>query len=337
MRIEALFEDAPVSALFMAPTGWGKTTLLLEFAKNCEKTLVYLSPLRALADEFAQRASEYGLHISCPSSQKQLRNALLGGEKFELFVVTVELIDDESVILLLNNALVIFDEFHLFYYWGQSFRPKLLDFFYLVHHTQTPALLLSATVCEEIRNFWYDWAKVSYPQAFEINLGNQRIKRLPKTTYYCPRTDWMLDAFKAATPHMTLVFCAYRGQAKSLARKFRDHGFSALSCISGEIKQFQYKLAHYPTPEFIFCTSTLSHGVNLPEISRVCILYEVQEYDLWLQMVGRAGRRGEDFALYCRSPRHLSPKQAMISLLRFLCHYVIKKSWWREIRRAYYS
>ena len=59
----------------------------------------------------------------------------------------------------------------------------------------------------------------------------------------------------------------------------------------------------------IFSTTTLSHGVNLPEIKKVFIDYEVKNFDFWLQMIGRGGRQGSDYQVYSTDEFHTTRRE----------------------------
>ena len=324
--------------LFLAPTGWGKTTLLLDLAKNTEKSIVYLSPLRALANEFHVRCLENKLSSFAPRKMKELNQAIKGGLNFKLFVLTVEIISEEILGDLLEDKIIVFDEFHLFYYWGKSFRPKLMEISETVMGNSLPALLLTATASEEVVEFWKSKTN-GYENRYLMNLGNQQIKKEPKSFYLIPKKDWAFKHLELSMPGIKLVFCQYRQEAKGLADTYNQKGFTALSCVSGEVEEFQRQMSVSVKIDYIFCTSTLSHGVNLPEISWLYITYKVDSLDMWLQMAGRAGRRGEEFCLISRQRGKRSYPQAIISLFNFLCHYGVKKIGRviHALRRHYHS
>lgn len=329
------FLEYDSSVLFLAPTGWGKTTLLLELAKNIDKSIVYLSPLRALANEFHLRCEQSGLRAAAPKSMAELTQLSTSGIQFKLFILTAELLTERFIETELADKIVVFDEFHLFYYWGHSFRPKLLEAYDIVCMAGLPALLLSATASLEVQNFWKESTRAQ-AERFLIDLGNQKIKKEPKRFYWVPKKDWALAHLGLGINGTKLVFCKYRAEAKSLAQIYGAKGFQTLSCVSGEVEVFQRQLYEKESRgekiDFIFCTSTLSHGVNLPKISSLYILYQVGNLDLWLQMAGRAGRRGEEFLLLSSDRGNRSRILCAISLCQFMWHYVTEK-----MNRAYHA
>ncbi len=293
--------------------------MLLELAKNTNKSIVYLSPLRALANEFFLRSLQEGHRSFAPHSRRELSECLKNGLEFKLWVLTAELFYEKAIEELLEDKILVFDEFHLFYYWGHDFRPALLEIYQIACLTSQACLLLTATASEEVIEFWRNSSV--YQDKVLINLGNQRIKKEPSAFYWSPKKQWAIKYLDLAGPGTKLVFCRYRAEAKELAFRYQKKGLKTLSCVSGEVQTFQEKLSKMEKPDFIFCTSTLSHGVNLPEISTLIILYQVKNLDLWLQMAGRAGRKGEEFNLISVDKGNRSLRTSVISLFCFLCHY----------------
>jgi superfamily II DNA or RNA helicase len=58
------------------------------------------------------------------------------------------------------------------------------------------------------------------------------------------------------------------------------------------------RLKAHPHPDYIISTTVLSHGVNLPDISKIYFLYVVENLDFWIQMTARGGRRGERYQVF---------------------------------------
>ena len=95
------------------------------------------------------------------------------------------------------------------------------------------------------------------------------------------------------------------------------HGFKAIGCVGGEVEKFQTELKNSNGKiDCIFSTIALSHGVNLPEIKKVFINYEVKNYDFWLQMVGRGGRQGSAYEVYCFDAFNMARKDLWIQYLK---------------------
>jgi len=296
--------EADHDCLLIAPTGWGKTTLLLDLVQSSKRKWVYLSPLRALCDEFYNRAlSIEGTH--CPRSSKELASI---SDSYKLLVLTPELCSDD--LIFDENIIWVFDEFHLFYYWGESFRRRIIDLYETLSCFNRRLLLLSATVDESVMNYW----RGSGSLKVLINLGNQQIKKEPlKRYFYINNFIENVNFIKGENP--TLVFFKYRSQVLSTQKKLENLGFCVVSGLGGESHLFNQRLKDNPKVDFILGTCALSHGVNLPKISNIILSYRVGNLDMWTQMVGRAGRRGEEFRLYTRDFYRLNGLQLLMTLI----------------------
>jgi hypothetical protein len=199
-------------------------------------------------------------------------------------VCTMELLDEEFLIECAkqiredesSKILFVIDEFHLFYYWGGEFRPILHDRFLALLNNLFPVLAITATVSDEVMNLLKK--DLSYYQDFWIHLdfGNQKLHRDPKQiiSYYGLKPHYIQKAFwreirNKKSGDVFLYFCAYRSQVDELVHRSKRMGFRALGCVGGEVEIFLEQLKDSDRLDCIFSTTTLSHGVNLPEIKKV--------------------------------------------------------------------
>ena len=321
--------------LLTAPVAAGKTKMVVDYYESHQVKIVYLSPLRALANEvYSKLKSE---------QEKKLypdKNIFLAGGEMPLedvyanflskdkafLVCTMELLAEEFLVecakCLLeeetSKILFVIDEFHLFYYWGGGFRPILHDRFLALLNDQFPVLAITATVSDEVMNLLKK--DLSYYQDFWIHLdfGNQKLHREPKqiVSYYGLKPHYIQKAFwreirQKKPGEVFLYFCAYRSQVDELVHRTKRMGFRSLGCVGGEVETFLEQLQDSDRLDCIFSTTTLSHGVNLPEIKKVFIDYEVKNYDFWLQMIGRGGRRGSAYEVYTTDKFHTSKKERL--------------------------
>ena len=58
--------------------------------------------------------------------------------------------------------------------------------------------------------------------------------------------------------------------------------------------------------------------MNLPEIKKVFIDYEIKNYDFWLQMIGRGGRQGSEYHVYTSDLFHVSKAERFKHKARIL-------------------
>lgn len=306
--------------LMIAPTGWGKTTLLLELIEQSDKCWIYLAPLRALANEFYVRTSSLGEVVNIKSA-KEAKELSRVGLKLKLIIITPELLNTKIIRLFESSSIVVFDEIHLFSYWGDTFRPRLRESFEEVLVSEMSTLSLSATMNESLIQKWKDDCQRNADNNFIINLKNHTLKNDPL------RRILVLGAFKKViweelksrkVAFSKLIFCAYKNEVHKLEKELTEEGFSVISVIGGETSTFGLKLQACKQPDYIIGTTAISHGVNLPRISIVYINYPVNNYDFWIQMIGRAGRRDETFEVYTCDSSFLSHFEKLFSFVYLL-------------------
>ncbi len=255
--------------LLTSPPASGKTYWIESFFNALDsKSLLVISPLRALADECKHR---------WPT----------------ILVMTPE----EWTSKKISADVVIFDEFHLNFYWD-SFRPILWEVFFELSTICELTVLLTATFSDEMKQQLL-LMECHFDEMIWVDLGNQRLKNLPAKYYKVPSRNWLMDYLPTVKKKETnLIFCAYRQEVVKLAKFLESHDFLVWTCLGGEASAFSKKVQSETPPDFIIATSVLSHGVNLPIFKRVIFFYEVKDLNFWIQMVARGGRRGERFEVF---------------------------------------
>ncbi|WP_372651276.1 DEAD/DEAH box helicase [Halobacteriovorax sp.] len=323
INILPIVETKNTFTLMLAPPGWGKTTLVLDLYEKYDGRVVFISPLRALAEEFYKRA--VGLknilslsHVDASSDEFKS----FSSKKKGLLICTAEKLSSEMIEKYsLENTLYIFDEFHLFYYWGQSFRPLLWERVMEVSNNQGQILGLTATMDKDLLELWQRDFSLGLESLFLINLGNQRLLNSPaKINNYSLLGEKVFNRSFLRSLEMNreggtiLYFCRMRRDVDRWIDFCRRRKIVAIGCIGGEVDQFLKDLEENPSPRCIFSTSALSHGVNLPIIKGVFLSYPIENNDFWIQMVGRGGRDGSVYEV----------------------HEMEKKEW-RSIRNSFHS
>ena len=257
--------------ILTAPPASGKTYLIENLINHLGPSFIVISPLRALANECL---AKWGARTKVVTPEEYLLNQ-----------------DDSKIVIL--------DEFHLFYYWGDTFRPRMWEAFYDCTYGAELVILLTATLNvemqEEIKKFSCHFSQLSW-----INFGNQQLKNVPKRYYRFHQLESLkkilydMDFFEGTS----LIFCKYRSEVEKWEKILFQRGYSVWTCVGGEAGEFSQRAQNEKTPNFIIATTVLSHGVNLPQISRIFFLYQVNNLDFWIQMVARGGRRGESYEVY---------------------------------------
>lgn len=298
-------------SLIYAPPGYGKTTGLLALFETLELSLVFISPLRAIAEEVYKRAQDQGFKV-----QWKGNGAPPADDK--TFVVTTF----ESLNLGQfppEKFLFVIDEFHLIYYWGRDFRPKLFETYYDLAAMGASVVGLTATLGDEIRSQVFSDAMGAFDESHFLDLGGGTLLFRPKFQFNFSLIN------SAAQLHLiaialslkclpTVVFCSQRRNVSNVVAFFRRRGFSAIGCVGGEVEKFRADLEAKGQPQIIVATSVLGHGVNLKGIRLVCFLDKVDKPDFYLQMMARGGRDGKGFAVFGRQKGSLFSKALEILL-----------------------
>ena len=317
IKVNDIFMGERRLTIFMAPPGWGKTSLILDLYNIGNKKVIFVSPLRALANEFYERLKKDKFEgcslIQNYSEVKPLFRQFVM-EKKAILVVTPELISSmiasELEGSLTDETLIVLDEFHLFFYWGLDFRPVMWEVFMEATNSGCPILALSATFDQSLSDFFKSNFKkfLNFEKIIFINLGNQCLKNKPKKINLFPPKKFpfsknmlkrrLIGTLKLKSEGVLLVFCYRRIEVDSLVRELSELGFNVLGCKGGEVGAFLEEFYKVRGLDCICTTSALSHGVNLGTVRGVFFTHPVKNKDLWFQMVGRGGRRGEDFEFY---------------------------------------
>jgi hypothetical protein len=283
--------------LMLAPPGWGKTRILRSLYNEFDRKIIFISPLKALANEFAGSDLDNIFYISKRIERGKLFDFIK--KRKALLVLTPEMMDEGYFLELEglgDQYLIVFDEFHLFYLWGWDFRPLLWECAMGLSETGIPILGLSATFGEK----WIKRWSLDFNNTYLLNLGNQILKNHPKRVYKIPFKNIFMRRFLYEMDRggVKLYFCKYRSEVDFWVEYFTLRKVEVLGCKGGEVTDFVKRLKDMPSPKCIFATSALSHGVNLPSIDKIFIGYKLNDLNFFIQMVGRGGRKGEAFELF---------------------------------------
>ncbi len=283
--ISNLLSIDDISVLFLAPPGWGKTRMILKLMDEFEGKIYFISPLRALAEEFKKNFDKKQLF------QQKKRN-------YKIYVNTAEgFLFDKNKLEISNQDLLVIDEVHLFYIW-ESFREKLLCFREEFLPSFSKALCLSATMPKDLKKLYTSEFSMNFNDNIEINLGNLSLKNLPVAHYKLYQNENLLKLIILSRLEngRVILFVKYRSQVKEYLQWAEKLNIKSFGCVGGEA--FEFSKLPLGQARFFVSTTVLSHGVNLPEINTVMINYKLEDEVFFLQMISRAGRRGEKFQVY---------------------------------------
>ena len=318
--------------LLTAPPAWGKTSLLLTLIPSLSRTIVFISPLKALALEFCDRLKREGVSVFFVLSKKHLKKNLDQLHQYGVVILSYEHIEQELAFMVeqkRDEFFLVFDEFHLLFKWGDSFRPQLWESFYQMAETASPSLALSATMDEDLlEQIRSSFIHSGFDKIQWVNEGNFVLQKYPEKTYLManPNEIWIHLAKSLKRKRRSLIFLPYRQQVKKWSEKLHSQNENVLSCVGGETVDFRQRLKSSPNAQVIISTHALSHGVNLPPLDDIFIGHHIDDRDMWFQMVGRGGREGGDYHLYCMNT-HSSGDLFEKALARMRNFMAIAFSW----------
>ncbi len=279
-----------------APPGFGKTTGLLQIFRDSGVSLVFLSPLRAIAEEVRVRAECEGF-----LTQWGARRAPEFQMKQVFICATFESFEPQYFDS--RKYLFVIDEFHLLFYW-ESFRPLLLEKLYALSAMNANVLALSATMKKELFSRATNELCLGFNQFYFHDLGGGRLLHHPDQMFsfqfLSPFEELMMCAlYLKVTQTKGIIFVSHRHQVPLVVNFLQKMRFSAIGCVGGHAQTFhqQWTGRDY---QVVVATTVLSHGVNLGALRLACFLYPVSCEDFYLQMLARAGRDGRGFIVMHR-------------------------------------
>lgn len=296
-----------------APPGFGKTTGLLQLFRESGVGLVFLSPLRAIAEEVRVRASKEGFLTSWGAREAPAKNL-----PPHFICSTLESFIPEA--FSPEDYLFVIDEFHLLFYWDH-FRPHLLETLYALAAMKARVLALSATMKEELFVRVKEEMCTGFERFLLYDLGGNTLLFNPskKISFHLSTPFEQLIAnalYLKLKRQKAIIFCPRRTDVAKVLSILEKFGIKALGCVGGEARAFQeeWNLGDY---QVVVATTVLSHGVNLGAIRVALFLYQVPCEDFYLQMLARAGRDGRGFIVMHRQCRDLR-ELARLPLIKLL-------------------
>lgn|GEM_PF-667133 len=310
-----------------------------KFSRKTNLDIFYFAPLRTLVEEFQskfQSAETINWRFKKPRRIYSVKEYVKEENERGIRIIAdccEQYLHLEKTDQGINREKIFFiDEFHLIFKWGEIFRPMLLEFIYWISERKGVVIGLSGT----LKNFkdgpWGKYIELGFENNFFFDFGDGELRFPPKachiisnTTFSFLQCRWMIlarilfskDKIIEGT---TLVFLPTRNLVDSWLEFFEKflklapfEKFKAVHCLAvkgGEIGEFQKILGSNQDDlvglqklRIILSTSVLSHGVNLPPVRLVVIPYAVQDFEIWLQMVGRGGRDGGGHEVFSLLPR----------------------------------
>ncbi|MBP5295977.1 MAG: hypothetical protein J6Y94_01445, partial [Bacteriovoracaceae bacterium] len=173
----SLIQQPHSFTLLLAPPAWGKTRLIFSIFAEQRRPIFFVAPLKAVAWQFYQSARQEQFAAYFPQSRGEVQNLWpkFKQKKTAFWVITLERLEE---FMLAEFAaanvlpLIVIDEFHLYYQWGDDFRPIMWEKAMLCGNSGLPILGLSGTMASDYLARWQqDFQGVCFPLT-ALNLGN---------------------------------------------------------------------------------------------------------------------------------------------------------------------
>ena len=292
--------------LLSAPPASGKTYWISQNWSTISKRCLFLSPLRAICEEFEQ-AHQSSCDTFYLRSKKEVLTFLKSPPSKALCLMTVEVfmstsqLWEQKFFRSFRGGLpcIFIDEFHLIKIWGDSFRPVLHEMLYFLSTQEVNIIGMSASLDCDCEQWVQTELKNGFSNLYWLDHGNMIFKHSPKRQYIFRWKQifyfWLFLELVAAKykGQAVLVFCRYRHEVYELCSFFRPF-ISTIGVVGGQTQGFSKKIQAL-RPRLIVGTSCLGHGVNLPILSSVFCNYREKNEALRLQMLSRGGRKGDEF------------------------------------------
>jgi ATP-dependent DNA helicase RecQ len=288
------------------PTGSGKSlTYQLAAMLRPEPTLV-LSPLIALMKDqvdklppsIAPVATFINSSLSAEESNSRLAEVAAG--KRRLVYAAPERLRQAGFVATLRSigiGLVVVDEVHCVSMWGHDFRPDYLFILRALAELRDPTLLgMTATATPATA------ADISNALGREPEIVHTTVVR-PNLRYDVERVENAEDRLEILTDRLArlrsgsaIIYARSRRSTEELARILRSHGVHAEHYHAGLETDERTRVQNEFVAgrlQTVVATTAFGMGIDKPDVRLVCLVNYPDSLESYVQMVGRAGRDGE--------------------------------------------
>lgn len=328
----------PGHLLCVAPTGSGKSLIFEKLVQRPGVRMLLVTPLVALGRQQARKLRAQGIEVSLASGNSLGEEfAVLPSEKTQAWIVSPETLQFQSRKKILDEwrpSLLVVDECHCLWEWGEDFRPAFADLPELIEEFQIArSLWLTATLPFEARKR----LRARLPGR-RVEIGSFEIpEQLSLSFHQVPwvnRSAFLAELILNQAQGPGLIFVSTRESTLKVTRLLSAMGKRAVSYHAGmsqEERRILEDQVRSGVPEIVVATSAFGMGMDFSHL-RWVLLWQLPHSVLSLaQAMGRVGRshqKGqawvlwdyEDFRLLewgvRSSPRRLAELKALLSLMK---------------------
>ncbi|MCC7440297.1 MAG: ATP-dependent DNA helicase RecQ [Bdellovibrionales bacterium] len=289
--------QTPGHLICVAPTGSGKSLIFERYASWPGTRTLLLTPLVALARQHSDRLRVLGIPVALaaggaheppPSDRGVWVNSpealLLGVQKRGI-----------SLLRLWRPTLLVVDECHSLWEWGERFRPCLNRIPDLLRDPGIPrSLWLTATLPEPARNALRaslpepvrEIGEFSLPETLRIT-----VSRVPPEA----RADAVMSTLRALLPRPGILFTPTRSLADRWAARLRGAGIRAIAYHAGmsrEERASAERIVRTGWVQAVCATSAFGMGMDFSHLEWMISSHAPPTLLTLAQAAGRVGRNG---------------------------------------------
>lgn len=278
--------------LCIAPTGSGKSLIYETAAAQTDSRTLLITPLVALARQQFKKFKQLNIPVSLgaggssdPPPENRTGTWIMSPE-------TLLYPSKKSILNRWRPNLLVVDECHCLWEWGESFRPAFSNIPALLTELAIHrSLWLTATLPFEARQNLRDLLPKPLTEIGEFNLPHRLclvIVRVSLADRASALLHWLRDRHEAG-----IVFVPTREATLRISRLLQATGRTVITYhggMSAEERKAREAQVRNGMPEIIVSTSAFGMGMDYPHLKFVVLWQAPTSLLALVQTVGRVGR-----------------------------------------------